>query len=347
MQERTIELLRCPFSMSAMTELNAEKNQMVNGVSHIIDGTVHFGDQIYRIEDAILKFGSHGNKKLYDKMWEGDFTKQRQGDAQYGVSRREKLLNRLGNKTFGWLEGKKFLDVGCGLGRFTHAAVEMGADAIALDSSDVALKSIFTRLSESLTTDEFGRCDFVQADIMQPIFKDSSFDVVFSSYVLHHTEHTRKAIEIVSRYVNVNGTLAISIHNVQSGRLSMLRLLREEVMSLPEETLFRAMAKGGLLKMEGVEILIDLPEIVKTCKNDPELSAVADKIELDYLIHRENLITPYAWQQLNSEIRGWFNKLGFTVEFQKGETTVGYRGRREKGRFKTWLVRKLLDGIQG
>jgi hypothetical protein len=118
-------------------------------------------------------------------------------------------------------------------------------------------------------------------------------------------------------------------------------------MSLPEETLFRAMAKGGLLKMEGVEILIDLPEIVKTCKNDPELSAVADKIELDYLIHRENLITPYAWQQLNSEIRGWFNKLGFTVEFQKGETTVGYRGRREKGRFKTWLVRKLLDGIQG
>ncbi|HEC14664.1 MAG TPA: class I SAM-dependent methyltransferase [Rhodospirillales bacterium] len=303
---------------------------MVNGVDHIIDAVVLFGESEYRIENAILKFGSHGNKSLYDKMWRGDFKKQQKGEISYGVSRREKLLNRLGNKTFGWLEGKRFIDIGCGLGRFTHAAVELGADVISLDSSDVGLISVFDRLADKLTSKEFGRCDFVQANIMQSIFKDSQFDIVFSSYVLHHTEHTKKAIEIIAKYVNANGTLAVSIFNDSQGRLSMMRLLREEIMTLPEETLFRALAKGGLIEMEGVEKIIDLPKIVKKCQEDPDLAAVAKNIELEHLIHRETLSTPYAWQQSNKEIRSWIEEFGFTVEYQKGETTVGCKGKCDK-----------------
>ncbi|MEM7345082.1 MAG: class I SAM-dependent methyltransferase, partial [Chloroflexota bacterium] len=164
MLERNLHRFQSPKTQQPASKLEILEQRVINGVEHVYQGYIHFGDEQYPIEEGIVCLGSHKNSQLYNQIWEGDFKKERKGENQYGVSRQEKLLNILGYRSLGWLEQKTFLDVGSGLGRFTHAAVELGADAMALDSSIIGLKYTRDRLAEELSKSQFARCDFVQAD---------------------------------------------------------------------------------------------------------------------------------------------------------------------------------------
>lgn len=306
MLERNLEFLICPQSGTSATAVTGAGVKRLNGVDHIWNGSVSFGGGTsYPVTEGILSFGTYPNQALYDKMWESDYAKQSAGEATYGDQRHEKLLTRLGNKTLGWLEGKKFLDVGIGLGRFSHAAVELGADVIGLDSSLVSLQRTRSRLAETLSSDEFSRCDFVQANLLTNIFQPRSFDVVFSSYVLHHTEHTGQAIRIIGKYVRRNGHLAVTVF--RDGTFPPLMWwMRDALSALSEEVRIRSLAKVGILKMASVERVIDFPRIFADIESDPDLKAVSDAVCLKMLVHRENAATPYTWVQSREELRRWF-----------------------------------------
>ena len=67
--------------------------------------------------------------------------------------------------------GSKFLDVGCGRGRFTKYMMDYGIDAIGADLSDKAIE---------IASKKYPECSFQRVDLSKPgVFADETFDGIF------------------------------------------------------------------------------------------------------------------------------------------------------------------------
>lgn len=323
MLERNLLKFRCPATNSESTGLEVFERRIINGVEHIYKGNLLFEKVKYPIHEGIVSFSKHSNASLYDKIWETSFDKLKNNEINYDDLRREKLLTLLGCRTYGWLENKSFLDLGSGLGRFSCAAAELGADTIAVDSSLAGLKIAFSLLSQQLTPQQFAKVDFVQANIMDRIFAPGIFNVVFSAYVLHHTPDIKNAFKITASYVKDKGHLAVTVFNPDSGHSPLLWMFRSAILEIPKEIRERVLAKLGIVAIKGIKPIIDVPEILNELKSDSDIDRIISKTKLNDLLHPETLSTDYIWIQGQQELAQWFSELGFFVEYQLGETTVG------------------------
>jgi len=119
------------------------------------------------------------------------------------------------------LDGKSFLDIGCGSGLFSLAARRLGARVRSLDydADSVAcareLKRRYFPSDDNWTIEEGSVLD---GDYVQSL---GQFDVVYSWGVLHHTGRMWEAMAQASRPVGAGGILFISIYNDQ-GRKSVI-----------------------------------------------------------------------------------------------------------------------------
>ena len=117
------------------------------------------------------------------------------------------------------LEGKTFLDIGCGSGLFSLAAARLGAARV--HSFDYDTDSVGATLALSQRTAPPGvawtieRGDVLSEDYLASLGK---FDVVYSWGVLHHTGNLHAALENAARPVAPGGQLAIAIYNDQGLR---------------------------------------------------------------------------------------------------------------------------------
>jgi len=113
------------------------------------------------------------------------------------------------------LEGKTFLDMGCGSGLFSLCARRLGASVHSFDfdpkSVDCAreLKRRY-RDSDPLWTIEEG--DVLDATYLEAL---GEFDIVYSWGVLHHTGDLWQALANAAIPAKANGLLFISIYNDQ------------------------------------------------------------------------------------------------------------------------------------
>ncbi|MAI72121.1 MAG: SAM-dependent methyltransferase [Rhodopirellula sp.] len=115
------------------------------------------------------------------------------------------------------LEGKRFLDLGCGSGLFSLAAQRLGADVISIDYDKFSVAC-----SEELRK-RFGS-ESLQWDIKQGSVLDSVLmqglgraDVVYSWGVLHHTGDMDKAISMAADRTKYDGLFCLAIYNDQGG----------------------------------------------------------------------------------------------------------------------------------
>jgi 2-polyprenyl-6-hydroxyphenyl methylase/3-demethylubiquinone-9 3-methyltransferase len=114
------------------------------------------------------------------------------------------------------LEGKSFLDVGCGSGLFSIAASFLGADKVV--AFDLNLKSVQVskeNYARFVTKSVHSSTQFIQGDILDLSFMKQlgDFDIVYSWGVLHHTGQMWKAIRNTAGCVKDVGTLVIAIYN--------------------------------------------------------------------------------------------------------------------------------------
>ena len=128
--------------------------------------------------------------------------------------------------------GLRVLEVGCGLGTDLLQFASGGSSVVGVDLSghSVSLAAQHFRVFDAAGT-------FIRSDAEHLPFADSSFDVVYSFGVLHHTPDTQKAVYECYRVLKPGGKFMLMLYHQSSWlvlvephlRRARGRLLREKV----------------------------------------------------------------------------------------------------------------------
>jgi SAM-dependent methyltransferase len=115
------------------------------------------------------------------------------------------------------LQGKTFLDVGCGSGLFSIAASALGAKKVLgfdFDRDSIAasqkLLEIISQWDGDIKKDSI---EFKVGSILNENIGIERYDVVYSWGVLHHTGDMYAAFERIKNLVAENGALVLAIYN--------------------------------------------------------------------------------------------------------------------------------------
>lgn len=112
------------------------------------------------------------------------------------------------------LEGRTFLDIGCGSGLFSLAAATLGAERVTSFDYDANSVATTERLRARVGADT-ARWTVQQGSVLDPAFMATIpvSDIVYSWGVLHHTGRMWDAIDAAAAKVAPGGKFAISIYN--------------------------------------------------------------------------------------------------------------------------------------
>ena len=171
---------------------------------------------------------------------------------------------------------KDILEVGCGTGQLSlYFSIGTNNRVYALDST---LESIELG-KEFSKKNKIKNIKFVNADIFDDVFKDQSFDFIWTNGVLHHTKNPKLAFNIVSKYLKKNGYILVGLYN-KYGRL---------------RTIFRRF----LFKLFGKPIVMFLDPTLRNIKKK-------NRIQIKSWI-RDQYEHPVESLHTLDEVLDWFN----------------------------------------
>ena len=102
--------------------------------------------------------------------------------------------------------GKRVLDAGCGMGRYSYVAAHLGAaTVVGFDLHDGVHAA--HRLTAPL-----GPVKLVRANLFAPPFRRGSFDAIMSIGVVHHTGDAHRAIRGLVELLRPGGQLFIQVY---------------------------------------------------------------------------------------------------------------------------------------
>jgi 2-polyprenyl-3-methyl-5-hydroxy-6-metoxy-1,4-benzoquinol methylase len=132
------------------------------------------------------------------------------------------------------LEGRSFLDVGCGSGLFSLAAVRLGASRVHSTDFDLGcvacteeLRGRFAPDASQWTVEQGSALD------EEGMAALGTWDVVYSWGVLHHTGNLWRSFELIGRAVSPGGQLFLSIGNDQGARSRIWTKIKHVYNRLP------------------------------------------------------------------------------------------------------------------
>lgn len=120
---------------------------------------------------------------------------------------REGVLARLLDEQIPF--GSRILECGCGTGQLSNV---LGIAHRTVIGTDLSTSSL--RLAENFRNRHtLERVFFLQMNLFNPVFPESSFDFVICNGVLHHTADPRLGFKVLSRLVRPGGYLIIGLHH--------------------------------------------------------------------------------------------------------------------------------------
>ena len=126
-------------------------------------------------------------KKFHDNRFAND--KRKSLNVIYDFNKPVKeFFNNIVNKN---VSGKKILELGCGMGTNTIAISEKGADATGIDISLEAISR-----AKNTAQKQNNNVQYYEMAVEDMSFDEHSFDKIFGSGILHHTDLSNSLYQI-------------------------------------------------------------------------------------------------------------------------------------------------------
>lgn len=110
------------------------------------------------------------------------------------------------------IPGAKYLEVGCGTGRFTAPFARAGIDLTAVDISDEMLATTRGKLTDAGCSN----VKLMKLDARATDFPSASFDVIFSFNVINHVPEYERLIVEVARLLKPGGVFVVGYPSLWS-----------------------------------------------------------------------------------------------------------------------------------
>jgi SAM-dependent methyltransferase len=117
--------------------------------------------------------------------------------------------------------GAKVLELGCGTGQMSLFLAMAGRTIVGADMTRASLRLATSAAARYGARGVF----FVETDLRSPGLREGSFDVVYSSGVLHHTPDPRASFRSMARLVRPGGILVLGLYNAYARIPHRLRRL--------------------------------------------------------------------------------------------------------------------------
>ena len=125
----------------------------------------------------------------------------------------------IGFTDFANWEGKKVLEIGCGLATAGINFASFGADYTGVELSESSLELARKRFEVYNQTAEFYSGDAEELSSFVPV---ESYDLIYSFGVIHHSPHPEKIISEIKKYMNENSVLKIMLYAKDSWKNYMI-----------------------------------------------------------------------------------------------------------------------------
>ena len=176
------------------------------------------------------------DRRIQNEIAHGQFLREHGAGELWGwesVAGKVRWARRVEMLTSHVTPGMSVLEVGCGTGYFTKELVKKGAQIIAIDISEDLLEVARREISSSNVI-------FKLENAYSLKFKDSSFDTIVGSSVLHHLE-VDKALSEFKRVLKPNGTIYFTEPNILNPQIALQKnipYLKKRMGDSPDETAF-------------------------------------------------------------------------------------------------------------
>ena len=155
----------------------------------------HLGVPEYQNSESLTKYLDYIDKNFME-------------DGYFAQGRGEPMFSKLIPAN---LEGKKVLEIGCGLGAHTEMLCKSGANVTSIDLAPQSIITTSKRLElKGLNANVF------EADAENLPFDDEEFDLVWSWGVIHHSPSTEKCAHEIERVLKNDGELRIMLYHTNS-----------------------------------------------------------------------------------------------------------------------------------
>jgi SAM-dependent methyltransferase/uncharacterized protein YbaR (Trm112 family) len=217
------------------------------------------------------------------------------------------------------LEQKLLLDAGCGNGILSALLTEFGLEVVGVDISESVVRADSQK--EEFAKGKAFNVHFAQGNLFGLPFKPGSFDIIYSSGVLHHCPDTRDTFLKIIPFVKPNGRVYIWVYGKRGFFVSAFmwhgRFLRKHI-SL--KTLFRYCQALAPFYKVMTRALSALHVYEFRPRNTREIT-------LDLF---DAFSPQYNHPHTQAEVLGWFREHGFAQAAVCGVSKHGFGVRGDK-----------------
>lgn len=121
--------------------------------------------------------------------------------------------------------GKRVLEIGCGIGTATTCFARAGAIVTAVDISEASVKLCKQRIKVYNLENcvKVMEADAEKLDEYLPVpCEEEKFDLIYSFGVLHHSPNPKTIVEQMSKYINPGGEIRIMLYSFVSYKIFQL-----------------------------------------------------------------------------------------------------------------------------
>lgn len=217
----------------------------------------------------------------------------------------------------GSLKGLSFLDIGCGSGLHSLAALRLGAErvwAIDLDPNSVGTTEAVLARWWPAKNYRVERKSVFALETELP----EQFDIVYSWGVLHHTGEMARAIRAACRAVKPGGRLAIALYGKTRYCGIWTRIKRWYVQATPEQ---KKRAEDWYVRLFGIYLLLRGKRLSR------HIADYRKKRGMDFYHDVRDWIGGYPYESISpAELHAIVKPLGFELEKQTVKRRSGLFG---------------------